>query len=263
MSANYSDEMSPLPYTRLDSNSPGIVEVSFARVAPFSWMEVVSPYEPPGQPGEMEPMRNRPIGSGYFSTVGTPILSGRIPEATDTIAGSARVVVDEFFAERHFPEDDAVGQRFLYGSGPAGETSEAEIAAVARSTRHMAPNEELNMPTIFFREKLQSGFQVLARTRIPADQILKPMRALLEEALRPDRVAEIDKANRRVEQSIADRRPQMILLGVIAVLATAMVAVGLLALILLIAGLRPALQAMRVEPMNDYAKNDIRRKLRW
>ncbi len=210
---------------------PGIGPTAFAQIAPFSWGEIVSTYVPPGRPDSTAPMRPRHVSPEYFSTIGTDIVAGHIPDPGEAGAGTIQVVVDEFFVQRHFPKSEAIGQRFGYGSGPDGKISEVEIAAVARSTRHMAPNEEIKMPTVYFiQDKPRSHYQLLARTKVPAGQVLTLIRSLLEQELGPDRVAEVETAKNRIESTVADRRPQLILLGAITVLATILVAIGLYAL---------------------------------
>ena len=213
------------------SGLPGIAEVSFALVSPFGWAEIISTYEPPGRPGATAPMRISHIGPGYFSTTGIPVLAGRIPEPVGSDSTTNQVVVDQLFAERHFPSLDPLGQRFRYGSGPDGETSEVEIAAVVATTRHRSPSEEITMPTVsFLLERPQAHHQLLARTVIPPEQVIGPVRSVLVEELGSKRVANVVSGTDRVRQTIAERRPQMILLALFGALATGLAAVGLYAL---------------------------------
>lgn len=210
---------------------PGIAEVSFALVSPFGWSEIISTYEPPGQSGATAPMRARHVGPGYFSTAGIPVRAGRVPEPGGSDATSNRVVVDQLFADRHFPDVDPLGQRFRYGSGPDGQTSEVEIAAVAGTTRHRSPQEEITMPTVsFLLERPQAHHQLLARTEIPPEQVIATVRSVLEEELGSERVAHVVSGTDRVRQTIAERRPQIILLALFGALATGLAAVGLYAL---------------------------------
>lgn len=57
------------------------------------------------------------VSPEYFSTIRAPIRSGRPLLEQDTDAGKVSVVVNEAFARRYFPEEEAVGNRVLFQSG--------------------------------------------------------------------------------------------------------------------------------------------------
>lgn len=57
----------------------------------------------------------RMVSPGYFETVGIPLLAGRGIDRTDTSGSEPVVVVNESFAERFWPGEDAVGQRVRPG----------------------------------------------------------------------------------------------------------------------------------------------------
>ncbi|MEX2270260.1 MAG: FtsX-like permease family protein [Vicinamibacterales bacterium] len=72
------------------------------------------------------------VTPAYFHTLGIPLVAGRWFEAHDT---AAKVVVDEAFARRFWPDDSAVGSRFRVGSTGIGRVTEFEIVGVAKHVR--------------------------------------------------------------------------------------------------------------------------------
>jgi putative ABC transport system permease protein len=57
------------------------------------------------------------VSGNYFATLGIPVVSGRTFDERDT-SGSLRVaVVSTKFAERHWPRENPLGKRFVYGLG--------------------------------------------------------------------------------------------------------------------------------------------------
>jgi predicted permease len=79
---------------------------------------------------------NRPFawsavaGPGYFATVGVEILRGRDFDAQD-VAGSLPVaIVNQAFAERHFPGESALGRRFREGGSASAEPWRTVVGVV-------------------------------------------------------------------------------------------------------------------------------------
>jgi predicted permease len=56
---------------------------------------------------------------GYLQAIGLPILTGRGFEETDGDAGKEAAVITQEFAQRHWPENPAIGQRFRFVEGEA------------------------------------------------------------------------------------------------------------------------------------------------
>jgi predicted permease len=56
------------------------------------------------------------VGPGYFATVGVEILRGRDFELADDADGTPVAIVNQSFADRHFPGESALGRRFREGA---------------------------------------------------------------------------------------------------------------------------------------------------
>jgi macrolide transport system ATP-binding/permease protein len=63
------------------------------------------------------------VQPGYFQTIGTPLLQGRLFDTRDGEAGAPVVVINEAMAKRYWPDGNAVGRQVLIG-GPEGRSAE-------------------------------------------------------------------------------------------------------------------------------------------
>ena len=78
------------------------------------------------------------VSEGYFRTLGVPLVKGREFEVTDRADSARVVIVNEQFAHKYYPNQDAIGKRLrLYGAdGPF-----AEIVGVAKQGKYVFPVE--------------------------------------------------------------------------------------------------------------------------
>jgi len=63
-----------------------------------------------------------PVGTGYFETIGIPIVKGRAITSEDTADSPKVVVVNETMAERFWPSQDPLGKRFTFFGDQPGIT---------------------------------------------------------------------------------------------------------------------------------------------
>ena len=80
------------------------------------------------------------IAPGYFEAIGMPLRRGRGFQAADRPGSPRVIVVNEEFARRYFPDEDALG-RILYMPGAANQTYPAEIVGIAGNSRHRTLGE--------------------------------------------------------------------------------------------------------------------------
>jgi predicted permease len=110
----------------------------------------------------------------YFETLRIPILRGRGFNPADTPQSPGVVVVNEAFARRFWPDQDAIGKRFRTRSidGP-----ELEVVGLSANYRVNTVGEQAT-PYIHFAvtQRPQNGYEVLARTRGDAGLLLAAIR---------------------------------------------------------------------------------------
>lgn len=145
---------------------PGVQSVSFSLYSPMSDMNWSSGISVQGRPPSANPedwdgaswVR---VSSGYFQTVGTPLIRGRVIDDRDTPTSRHVAVINETFAKRFFPNDDPLGKHF--GLGDASHRSDYEIVGVVGDAKYQDARD-VPWPT-FFRPLLQ-----METFKDPADQ---------------------------------------------------------------------------------------------
>jgi predicted permease len=113
------------------------------------------------------------VSPHYFETIGTPLLRGRPIARQDTQASQHVAVVDEAFARRFFPGQDAIGQHI--GLSLPGHGYDYEIVGVVRNTKYRSP-AATSRPMFFvpFAQTTQyepSGYQRLETGTLYAQSI--------------------------------------------------------------------------------------------
>jgi len=77
------------------------------------------------------------VGANYFSTVGLPVLRGRVfTEAEATQPGPSVAIIDEPLAKKLWPGGDALGQRVQYAGEKEQQNQTIEIIGIVPVTRH-------------------------------------------------------------------------------------------------------------------------------
>ena len=74
---------------------------------------------------------NNSVSPGYIRTMGIELLKGREFEHTDNAGSNPVVIINDVFAEHHFPDGDAIGRRVGFGNDYW-----MEIVGIVGSVRH-------------------------------------------------------------------------------------------------------------------------------
>jgi putative ABC transport system permease protein len=94
---------------------PGVVDAGVVFPLPFSGMDSSSDYWVEDfslSPGEVPPrLANRFATPGTFTTLGVPLVSGRLFGSLDPLQPSSEVVVSQALADRFWPGQSAIGKR--------------------------------------------------------------------------------------------------------------------------------------------------------
>ena len=100
-------------------------------------------------PGQEPEARVRPVRPGYFRTVGVPMLRGRDVEETDAASAPGVVVVNEAFARRHFPNEEALGKRISRGQWWKGTPTTFTIVGIVANEKFLGLSEGSDPATYF------------------------------------------------------------------------------------------------------------------
>ena len=166
----------------------------------------------------------RIVSPDYFRTMSIPLLSGRYFDEHDTKGSTETVIVDEKLAERFWPNEDPIGKRLQRGGSDTWRTVVGVISDGKQYSSEKEPPIAVYFP--FEQYVARNMFLVIRTTRDPAGMtsaITKEIQALDPEMP----VFDVSTMDQRLHNSLARRRFSMFLLGVFAMLASILAAIGI------------------------------------
>ncbi len=99
-------------------------------------------------------------GSGYFATVGIPLLRGRDFAATDTKESQPVAIINETMAKKLFPGEDPLGHALLL----EGEKAPVAIIGVAKNSNYTTLGEEV-LPFLYLSLEQRYSSRVTLHVR--------------------------------------------------------------------------------------------------
>ena len=211
---------------------PGVLSASATNSIPLAGNDGDADFriegEPPPDPTEPNTAWIRRITRGYFYTLGMELLAGREFEEGDDAEAPRVVIVNETLARRYYdyPRRDPVGTRVTFGGvdDPVWRT----IVGVVRDTRHFGIRDATR-PAMYFpyeQVPVNAMTMVLRTDGDPLDFVADARAAVsaVDPALAASQVAPLSDL---VDQALGTDRFVTSLLGLFAVVALALAAVGL------------------------------------
>lgn len=167
------------------------------------------------------------VRPGYFETMRTPVLEGRVFTEADNDPKRNLVVADSVLAAKAFPNQSAVGKRILIRIRTA-EPEWVQIIGVVghqRVTSLADPGRE----QVYFAERFTGGGANRWAVRTSSDpaQIAGAVRAAVAATDPQWLITEIQPMTSLVRRARANTRFTLTLIGVFAIVAAFLVAVGL------------------------------------
>ena len=153
-----------------------------------------------------------------------PLLKGRFFNDQDTETSAKVVIVNESFARRYWPDEDPVGKRVMGNSRSGGRT----IVGVVGDVHGIGLNEEIR-PEVFmpYLQNPTRGLSIAVRTEADPLGMVAAVRSQVQAVDSAQPVANVMTMNQHLAQSVSEPRFNMLLLGVFAVLALVLAAVGI------------------------------------
>ncbi|HUR56166.1 MAG TPA: ABC transporter permease [Opitutaceae bacterium] len=209
---------------------PGVKSADIATNSPLNtgWQTSFNitgrPRSPRGQERHAE---MNIVSDTYFSTMGVPLLRGRAFGPEDTASGPPSAIIDQAFADKYWPGEEAIGKQIDLG----GETTinTVTVVGVIPTLKLYGYSSEPKLVQMMLsaRQNSPANFMLLARAeRDPAALAATVRRAVLDvdpnqPIFDPQTMAE------RVNSTFANPRLYTYLLAIFAGLALVLAAVGL------------------------------------
>jgi putative ABC transport system permease protein len=205
---------------------PGVTSVATASRLPLSGDDHSSSFRLEGEaptPGQQHSAQDRAVSPAYFRTLGIP-LRGRDFSESDGAGGPPVVIINQAFARRFFPGTDPIGRRFL--PRRAGGVAR-EIIGVAGDARQFGldiePVPEYYLP---HAQDPWPWVYVTLRSAVPRAALVSAAERAVW-SLDPDMpVTEVRTMDQLRATSVAQRRFNLVLLGVFAAVAVLLACLG-------------------------------------
>jgi predicted permease len=175
------------------------------------------------------------VEPGYLKAMGVPLQRGRFFTEQDNEKSPLVVVVDDVFAQKYFPQQDAIGKRIQLNRS----TQLAEIVGVVGHMRQwgldsddqQSLRSELYIPAMqmpdAFVAMAPSGSVVVLRSDQASSGLTAAVRRVSTEMSAEQVVFGEQTMDSMIARSLASRRFTMILLVVFAVLALLLASIGI------------------------------------
>ncbi len=125
---------------------------------------------------------HRRVLPGYFSTMGVPLLAGRVIEDSDGGDSEPVVVINQALAGDQFPGEDPVGRRIAFDRVPDSTSTWWTIVGVVGSERQnglaLAPQIEVYEP---LAQEVTSGMSLVLRASGDPESLTSAVRAIVRE----------------------------------------------------------------------------------
>ena len=219
---------------------PGVERVGLTSSLPFSGNNSSSVIAPEGyvpRPGEslLSP-RQSVVSPGFFDALGIEIVEGRAFDLQDGPEASQAIILDRWLADRYWPDGDALGRRMVYGAIPGQDSIPDDalwtIVGVVETIKHndlTAPEAEHVGAYHFPVAQASRSFLTLAaRARSGDAEALTPAIRDVLAGLDPELpFFGVQTMESRIQESLAQRRIPLVLLGVFAGVALFLAVVGI------------------------------------
>ncbi|NIM50815.1 MAG: hypothetical protein GTO22_16460, partial [Gemmatimonadales bacterium] len=206
---------------------PGVVSAAATHMLPFtgSHMTVIRLADQPDE--NWGAVERRHVTPDYFQTMGIPLRSGRAFEASDRADAPKVAIINEELARRAFPSERAVGKRMVWGGRT--ERHDLEIVGVVASVRAFGLGADPE-PTIYLHNAQLYPAQdmyIAVRTVVPPTSLVPAVRGILETLDPQLPLQDVTTMERIVTGSYGSERLSTLLVGMFAVLALVLGAVGI------------------------------------
>ena len=213
---------------------PNVENAAYVSTMPFQSIGNTRGYRYDAGLGEGEPADAlfRVGTNSYLQTLGVQVIAGRLIDDRDGADAPRAIVVNETLAWRHWPQESALGHRLSF-SRAGTEAPWFTIVGVVKDVRERGYEREMKPGVYVAFAQTDGGTpeNLVVRVNGRPQDLAGPIRRIVA-AVDPEQpVAAVRTLDEIVDLDVADRRQQLILLGLFAGLALVLSAIGLYGLL--------------------------------
>ena len=199
---------------------PGIQAVGLTTVLPLAGTNGDSSFAIEGRPDDrnirIPTKKNAKYRPDYFRAIGTPLIRGRFFTEADNADAPLVIIVNQTFARKFWPNEDAVGKRIVMG-GMSPDPKWITIVGIVGDIRHAAldvePKPEMYVP--FAQDPYKSMIFAVRGAQDPRN-LASAIRSQIQSIDPGLPLANIRTFDAVIAESVAPRRLSVVLLGVFA-----------------------------------------------
>ncbi len=210
---------------------PGILSATVSTHTPLNGSVWTEPAVPAGQP---IPERDNAyfVGAGprFFATMQIHLLAGREFTEQDSAGAPAVAVVNEVYAQRHFPNQNPVGQHL--SASVRGTRTDLEIVGLARNTSAAGLRAKPPATVYVAYAQLTGDFPTTVTARATGAQAR--VASAIQDALQPllpGAPIDVRPLSAQVDATLVEERMMATLAGAFGLLALTLACVGLYGLL--------------------------------
>jgi predicted permease len=169
------------------------------------------------------------VTPGYFGAMGIPLLKGRDFTERDDAQAPRVLVVNEAFARKYFPGQEAIAKRIEPGATNGAEgTRKREIVGVVGNAKQVPLTAEPDPIYYFPYKQLSWGIgTIVLRSAVPPLEVESAARGALASLDRQAAMYRVRTGQERTMTAIAQPRFQMVLMGTFATVGLLLTGTGL------------------------------------
>jgi putative ABC transport system permease protein len=227
---------------------PGVQEVAVTSRVPMDgndWQTSFSVVGRPAPSGQNPSMEVSLAGPDYFRVLGIRLLRGRCFDERDDrshvgqaevrgftqqqrlMAGLRSVIVDEDFARRFWPNEDPLGKKIEWASGPGA--SPLTVVGVVSHVKLYSPADSAGFVQAYFPflELPENGVSFVVKTALDPELLIAEARKQVQAVDSEQPIYDVASVSQRLGDAIAPQRFNLLLLGLFAALALVLAVVGI------------------------------------
>ena len=210
---------------------PGVQAAGFADHRPMSsWPMPFTTKGPAGIAREGVQTTTGCVGPGFFATLKTPLVRGRVFDARDRADASRVAVINEALAQDLFGDNDPIGHRIGYGL--EADELDRRVVGVVRDSGYRGYRRSRS-PAVYVpcdQRDRQGYLTIFVRTTGPTGDALKLVRERIG-AHGVETIVIESTLQQQTDQSLSRERSMAWLSGVFSTIAVLLLACGLFALL--------------------------------
>jgi putative ABC transport system permease protein len=213
---------------RLES-LPGVVAAGATNILPMSNNRTDHTFEIVGrsfEKGEAPAADYRVVTPGYFSAIGISLRRGRGFTAGDNEQAPGVVIINETFARRFFPNQEAIGQRIIHSGGDKPLEIVGVIGDVKDTDLDRVPNPGFYVP---HAQEPRADLGVALRAAAEPTSLTSAARDVVMMLDPAQPVSNLKTVERMIHERTSPKRIMTAMMSVLAAIALLLAGVGLYA----------------------------------